>query len=493
MSFDLVLFGGTGDLAWRKLMPALFQAFRHGSLPAGGRIIGVARDDLSDDAYRAFIKARFDDVELAKRPREDEFAGFAALLHFVRMDVTQAADYARLADLLKARNADTVVMYVATAPGLFTSVCEQIAAAGLNGPTTRVVLEKPLGHDLASNRAINETVRRVLTEKQVFRIDHYLGKPSVQNLFALRFGNALFEPLWRRENIANIQITIAEDLGVEKRGAFYDHTGALRDMVQNHALQLLCAIGMEPPINAHADAIRDEKLKVLRALKPWTVETLQQHVVRGQYSAGSINGVAVPGYRQEAGVAPHSQTETFVALRAEIANWRWAGVPFYIRTGKRLAARDARIVINFRPTPHAIFSTPAGAVNRLVINLQPKDGLELHLLAQGADKRNQSREQNLPLSTMQLAPVQLDLDFDKRFGSQRVGAYERLLLDVIEGRLNLFVRSDEQEEAWRWVEPILDHWRHAAHEPRPYAAGTWGPSAASAMIARDGYCWSEEC
>ena len=489
MSFDLVLFGGTGDLAWRKLMPALFQAFRHGSLPAGGRIIGVARDDLSDDAYRAFIKARFDDVELAKRPHEDEFASFAALLHFVRMDVTQAADYARLAELLKARNADTVVMYVATAPGLFTSVCEQIAAAGLNGPQTRVVLEKPLGHDLASNRAINETVRRVLSEKQVFRIDHYLGKPSVQNLFALRIGNALFEPLWRRENIANIQITIAEDLGVEKRGAFYDHTGALRDMVQNHALQLLCAIGMEPPINAHADAIRDEKLKVLRALKPWTVETLQQHVVRGQYSAGSINGVAVPGYRQEAGVAAHSQTETFVALRAEIANWRWAGVPFYIRTGKRLAARDARIVINFRPTPHAIFSTPAGAVNRLVINLQPKDGLELHLLAQGGDKRQQSREQ----STMQLAPVQLDLDFDKRFGSQRVGAYERLLLDVIEGRLNLFVRSDEQEEAWRWVEPILDHWRHTTHEPRPYAAGTWGPSAASAMIARDGYCWSEEC
>ena len=489
MSFDLVLFGGTGDLAWRKLMPALFQAFRHGSLPAGGRIIGVARDDLSDDAYRAFIKARFDDVELAKRPHQDEFAGFAALLHFVRMDVTQAADYARLAALLKARNADTVVMYVATAPGLFTSVCEQIAAAGLNGPQTRVVLEKPLGHDLASNRAINETVRRVLTEKQVFRIDHYLGKPSVQNLFALRFGNALFEPLWRRENIANIQITIAEDLGVEKRGAFYDHTGALRDMVQNHALQLLCAIGMEPPINAHADAIRDEKLKVLRALKPWTIETLEQHVVRGQYSTGTINGVAVPAYRQEAGVAAHSQTETFVALRAEIANWRWAGVPFYIRTGKRLAARDARIVVNFRPTPHAIFSTPAGAVNRLVINLQPKDGLELHLLAQGPDKRTQSREKN----TQQLAPVQLDLDFDKRFGSQRVGAYERLLLDVIEGRLNLFVRSDEQEEAWRWVEPILDHWRHAAHEPRPYAAGTWGPSAASAMIARDGYCWSEEC
>jgi glucose-6-phosphate 1-dehydrogenase len=491
MSFDLVLFGGTGDLAWRKLMPALFQAFRHGSLPAGGRIIGVARDDLSDDAYRALIKARFDEVELAKRPREEEFSAFAALLHFVRMDVTQPADYARLAEVLKARDAETVVMYVATAPGLFTSVCEQIAAAGLNGPRTRVVLEKPLGHDLASNRAINACVRSVLNENQIFRIDHYLGKPSVQNLFALRFGNSLFEPLWRRETIANIQITIAEDLGVEKRGAFYDHTGALRDMVQNHALQLICAIGMEPPINSHADAIRDEKLKVLRSLKAWTPETLRQHVVRGQYAAGGINGGSVRGYRDEPGVSPQSQTETFVALRAEIANWRWAGVPFYIRTGKRLAARDAQIVINFRPTPHAIFSAPSGAVNRLVINLQPRDGLELHLLAQGASKRlpaEQVSQGTLP----PLAPVQLDLDFDKRFGSERVGAYERLLLDVIAGRLNLFVRSDEQEEAWRWVEPILDHWQHDIQSPRPYAAGTWGPSAASAMIARDGFCWAEE-
>jgi glucose-6-phosphate 1-dehydrogenase len=485
MSFDLVLFGGTGDLAWRKLMPALFQAFRHGSLPPGGRIIGVARDELDDQAYRALIKSRFDRVDLDKRPSQEEFARFAELLHFIRLDVTKPADYARLAELLQARQADTVVMYVATAPGLFTAVCEQIAAAGLNGPQTRVVLEKPLGHDLASNRAINDTVRRVLSEKQVFRIDHYLGKPAVQNLFALRFGNSLFEPLWRRETIANIQITIAEDLGVEKRGAYYDHIGALRDMVQNHALQLLCAIGMEPPINAHADAIRDEKLKVLRALKPWTVETLQQHVVRGQYTAGNLGGVAVPGYRDEPGVPANSQTETFVALRAEIANWRWAGVPFYIRTGKRLAERDARIVVNFRPTPHAIFSTPPGAANRLVINLQPKDGLELHLLAQ-ADQRGRS-------GMAPLAPVQLDLDFDKRFGSERVGAYERLLLDVIAGRLNLFVRSDEQEEAWRWVEPILDHWRHSTHEPRPYAAGTWGPSASSAMIARDGYCWSEEC
>ena len=488
MSFDLVLFGGTGDLAWRKIMPALFQAFRHGSLPADGRIIGVARDDLSDAQYRALIQSRFDEVELAKRPNAEEFSRFANLLGYLRMDLSNSADYAQLAARLQQRSADVVVMYLATAPGLFTTVCEQIAAAGLNGSQTRVVLEKPLGHDLASNRAINKTVRSVLTEKQIFRIDHYLGKPSVQNLFALRFGNALFEPLWHREHIANIQITIAEELGVEKRGAFYDGTGALRDMVQNHALQLLCAIGMEPPINSHADAIRDEKLKVLRSLKPWNIETLGQHVVRGQYAAGTIDGEAVAAYRSASGVNPESHTETYVALRTEIANWRWAGVPFYIRTGKRLAGRDAHIEVNFRPTPHAIFKSPqdCNAGNRLVINLQPRDGLELHLLAQGADQR-------LQRGTPSLEPVQLDLDFDKRFGAERVGAYERLLLDVIDGRLNLFVRSDEQEEAWRWVEPILDCWANDAAGPRPYAAGTWGPRAASAMIAKDGYCWNEEC
>jgi glucose-6-phosphate 1-dehydrogenase len=488
MSFDLVLFGGTGDLAWRKLMPALFQAFRHGSLPDNGRIIGIARDDLSDAQYRELIRTRFDEVELAKRPSPGEFERFAALLHFVRLDLTRPQDFQRLASLLRERRADTVVVYLATAPSLFTAACEQLAAAGLNRPNTRLVLEKPLGHDLASNREINEAVRRVVSENQIFRIDHYLGKPSVQNLFALRFGNALFEPLWRRENIANIQITIAEELGVAKRGSFYDSTGALRDMVQNHALQLLCALAMEPPINAHADAIRDEKLKVLRSLKPWTPATLSQHVIRGQYTAGTIAGEPVPGYLEEPGVNPQSTTETFVALRAEIANWRWAGVPFYIRTGKRLASRDAHIVVNFQPAPHAIFQSPTGAANRLVINLQPKDGLELHLLAQGQEKRQRTRS-----ALQSLTPVHLDLDFDKRFGSERVGAYERLLLDVIDGRLNLFVRSDEQEEAWRWVEPILEHWRNDGAGPRPYAAGSWGPNASSAMIARDGNCWSEEC
>ena len=454
---------------------------------ADGRIIGVARDDLSDDAYRELIRSRFDAVEGDKRPNPEEFKKFASLLDYVRMDLSKPEDYGRLADKLLSRNADSLVMYVATAPGLFTQVVEQIAAAGLNGPKTRVVLEKPLGHDLESNRAINQAVGRVLDENQVFRIDHYLGKPSVQNLFAMRFGNALFEPIWRREYIANIQITMAEDLGVEKRGAFYDQTDAMRDMVQNHALQLVCAIAMEPPINSHADAIRDEKLKVLRSLKRWNPETLGLHTVRGQYTAGTAYGERVPGYLSEPGVDPESRTETFVALRTEIENWRWAGVPFYIRTGKRLSSRDARIEVNFRPTPHAIYDTPMGAFNRLVINLQPKDGLELHLMAQGQGSRKRSSG-----SAQQLAPVQLDLDFDKRFGAERVGAYERLLLDVLDGRLNLFVRSDEQEAAWRWVEPILDYWKSEARPPRGYAAGTWGPSASSAMIARDGYFWSEE-
>jgi glucose-6-phosphate 1-dehydrogenase len=486
MAFDLVFFGGTGDLVWRKLMPALFQAFRHDTLPEGGRIIGVGRDDLSDEQYRQKIQSRFEQVEGDKRPNPEEFARFASLLCYVRMDLSEPQAYAALSARLAERKTDHVVMYLSTAPSLFTTVCEQLAAHGLNTPQTRIVLEKPLGHDLASNRAINEAVGQVFKEQQIFRIDHYLGKPAVQNLFAMRFGNALFEPLWRREHIANIQITMAEELGVEKRGGFYDATGALRDMVQNHALQLLCAIAMEPPINAHADAIRDEKLKVLRALKRWTPETLSQHVIRGQYSAGTLLGQAVPAYREEAGVGPSSHTETFVALRTEIANWRWAGVPFYIRTGKRMASREAHIEINFRPTPHEIFKSPMGQANKLVIHLQPKDGLELHLFAQGQSKRGQGS------GGATLSPVHLDLDFDKRFGSQRVGAYERLLLDVLDGRLNLFVRSDEQEEAWRWVEPILQHWRHDTMGPRPYAAGTWGPSASSAMIARDGFCWSEE-
>ena len=489
MSFDLVLFGGTGDLTWRKLMPALFQAWRHGKLPEGGRIIAVARDERSDDDYRGFIRERVVGVESAKRPHDDEFARFAALLTYRRMDLSLPEHYAGLRHAITAPEseggrpggpADTVVLFLATSPHLFPQICERLGQVGLNGPNVRVVLEKPLGHDLKSAQQINRVVRAAFTETQALRIDHYLGKPAVQNLMALRFGNALFEPLWRRESIANIQITLAEELGVGTRGDFYDRTGALRDMIQNHALQLLTMVAMEPPSSNDADAIRDEKLKVLRSLKPFNDDSVARDVVRGQYRAGNAEGSKAVGYLEEDKVPPESRTETFVALRTEVQNWRWAGVPFYLRTGKRLAARDAQIVVNFRPTPHSIFPG-VNQPNKLVIKLQPEDGLELHLLAAKGSGQTEA-----------LAPVFLDLDFDKAFAANRVGAYERLLMDAIAGRLNLFVRSDEQEQAWRWVEPVLNAWALDSTGPRPYAAGTWGPAAASALVARDGFAWAEE-
>src|SRR5438093_106797 len=420
MSFDLVFIGGTGDLAWRKLMPALFQAFRHGKLPPGGRILSVAREDYAEDSYRRWLQERFQDVEFAKQPGDDEFSRFAALVHYLRVDLSQRSDYVTLRQWLDAPGdddgrggapADTVVLYLATSPHLFPQICEQLGSVGLNGPQVRVVLEKPLGHDLESAQEINRVVRSVFSETQAFRIDHYLGKSAVQNLMALRFGNALFEPLWRRESIANIQITLAEQLGVGTRGDFYDRTGALRDMVQNHALQLLTMIAMEPPSTGDADAIRDEKLKVLKSLKPFTEESVLRDVVRGQYRRGTAEGKPVPGYLEEPKVPAGSHTETFVALRTEVQNWRWAGVPFYLRTGKRLAARDAQIVVNFRPTPHSIFPG-VSQPNKLVIKLQPEDGLELHLLAAKGAGQPET-----------LVPVFLDLDFDKAFAENRVGAY----------------------------------------------------------------------
>jgi len=492
MSYDLVFIGGTGDLAWRKLMPALFQAFRHGKLPPRGRILAVARDDHTDDSYRDWLRERFRHVDFAKPVHDEEFARFAVLVHYLRVDLAQPEDYGRLRQWLAGAAgdlgsdegpADTVVLYLATSPHLFPQICRQLGRAGLNGPGVRLVLEKPLGHDLDSAQEINRVVGSVFSESQAFRIDHYLGKSAVQNLMALRFGNALFEPLWRRESIANIQITLAEQLGVGTRGDFYDRTGALRDMIQNHALQLLTMIAMEPPSRNDAGAIRNEKLKVLQALKPFNEESVLRDVVRGQYRRGTVDGQSSPGYLDEASVPADSKTESFVALRTEVQNWRWAGVPFYLRTGKRLAAAEAHIVVNFRPTPHSIFPG-ANTPNKLVIKLQPEDGLELHLLAAKGSGESEA-----------LAPVSLDLDFDKAFAENRVDGYERLLLEAIAGRLNLFVRSDEQEQAWRWVDPILQAWERdnaISAGPRAYPAGTWGPAAASALVARDGFAWPEE-
>jgi len=327
-------------------------------------------------------------------------------------------------------------------------------------------------------------VQLVFSEDQIYRIDHYLGKESVQNLLALRFANSLFEPLWRRESIAHVQLTIAEQLGVEGRGEFYDGTGALRDMVQNHLLQLLCMVAMEPPTSLDANAVRDEKVRVLRALRPFSAEDLALRTVRGQYVSGALDGQSVPGYLQESGIAPQSQTETFVALHAEINNWRWAGVPFFLRTGKRLAQHAAEIVMTFRPVPHAILPMPAGpggtVSNRLVIRLQPDESIQLHCLAKQ------------PGDGMIMQPVALDLSFDDAFQQPRAEAYERLLLDAIRGNLALFVRRDEQEAAWRWVEPLLDYWQTSQSPPKPYMAGSWGPTASFAMMARAGAQWPED-
>jgi len=485
MSYDLIFFGGTGDLAWRKLMPAMYEAFRHGALPGAGRILAAARERHDHSSYRLWLRDRFKELSWDEAFCEQAFDRFAQSLYYLPMDLSDPLSYERLSAWIDQQTTQAVVIYLATAPKLFTQICLSLGEAGLNRPNVRIVLEKPLGHDLLSAIEINEAVLSVFSEQQVFRIDHYLGKQSVQNLMALRFGNSLFEPLWRREWISSVQITIAEDLGVEKRGAYYDHSGALRDMVQNHLLQLLCMVAMEPPSSDDADSVRDEKLKVLRSLRPFSAADVAQNVVRGQYRAGSIVGRAVRGYRDEPGVRADSSTETFVALRTEIENWRWAGVPFFLRTGKRLAARGAEIVINFRPVPHPIFQTPIGSENnRLVIRLQPEDSIELHLLAKASrrDRAEQGR----------LAPVALDLDFKEAFGSQSIEAYERLLRKVIAGRLDLFVRFDEQRAAWSWVMPILDSWAQHPETCRPYAAGTWGPPAASALTAREGITWPEE-
>jgi len=485
MAFDIILFGGKGDLSWRKLMPALFQAHRHGALPSDGRILAVSRDETDTLHYQQWLEDKFKQLSWDEDYTEIQFTAFLQCIEYLSLDLTETAHYHRVADWVATGTAESVTLYLATTPQLFTGICEGLAKVGLNHASVRVVLEKPLGHDLESARAINKAVSGCFAENQIFRIDHYLGKQSVQNLLALRFGNCLFEPLWRREAVQNVQITIAEDLGVEQRGGYYDQSGALRDMVQNHLLQLLCIVAMEPPASDDADAIRDEKLKVLRSLRVYKDHEVNQYVVRGQYREGIIEGVKVPGYLDESGVPNNSNTETYVAIRAEIDNWRWAGVPFFLRTGKRLAKKSAEIVINFKAVPHSIFGMPMQpANNRLVISLQPEDKIELQLFA-----KISNREQ---LDSNRLTAVNLDLNFKDAYGNQTIDAYERLLLMVIAGRLDLFVRFDEQQAAWNWVMPILNAWENNTTAPRSYVAGTWGPPAASALVARDNASWAEE-
>ncbi|NKF24088.1 glucose-6-phosphate dehydrogenase [Solimonas marina] len=480
-AFDFILFGGSGDLAMRKLLPALY--YRHRDCPAtdGWRVIGIGRHDTSREAYVAQARESCRQFVSPMDFNDAQWDAFAECLDYVQLDATQAGDFAALGDKLKDSESRTRVFYLATAPSLFTVISENLGAAGLVTPASRVVLEKPLGRDLESARQINDHVGRVFAEHQIFRIDHYLGKEAVQNLIALRFGNVLFEPLWNREWIRDVQITIAETVGVEARGEFYDSTGALRDMVQNHLLQLLCIVAMEPPPRIDADMVRDEKLKVLRSLRPFTQEEVASRTVRGQYRAGAIRNKPVPGYLEEHGIDAQSRTETFVAIKAEVDNWRWQGVPFYLRTGKRMQERLAEIVVNFRNVPHPVLRATGGEpTNRLVISLQPDEGLRLDMMAK------------VPGQSMDIQPIFLDVALAETYRTRQWDAYERLIVDVIEGRLTLFMRRDEQDAAWQWVEPIMQAWERSGQAPKSYPAGTWGPTASSALIARDGHAWQEE-
>jgi len=478
--FDLVLFGGTGDLAMRKLLPALYARDRARDLPPTARILCLGRDSKSNEDFVQIVEQNAKPHISSATLDAEVWQRFCGRLHYVSLNAREPASYQNLVAALRDGPEISRVFYLATPPTLFSMICDNLSQSGLATPNSRVVLEKPLGHDLESAKQINAEVGRYFSESQIFRIDHYLGKEAVQNLLALRFGNVLFEPLWRREWISDVQITIAEELGVGGRFDYYDTSGALRDMLQNHLLQLLCIVAMEPPVSNSADAVRDEKLKVLRSLKRFTPTTLAMNVVRGQYRAGHVNGVAVPGYRKEEDANPDSRTETFVAVKAEIDTWRWAGVPFYLRTGKRMADQLAEIVVRFKSVPHSIFAQNNSTPNCLVIRLQPDEGLHMNLMAK------------TPGDGMRLKPVELELDFREKFKTPRMEAYERLLLDVLRGQLTLFMRSDELEAAWEWVEPILNHWEQEESDPIPYSAGTWGPAAASALIGRDGLQWREE-
>jgi len=477
--FDLVIFGGTGDLALRKLIPAMFHRFLDGQIPSESRIIGIAREATDDAGYRDTLQKAL----IEGGGDKQKIDTFLKQIHYRSLDAKKDEGWDDFAQLI-AEQADHIrVFYLSTSPELFTHICNRLGAHELNKGKSRVVLEKPIGHDLASANEINEDVARVFDESQTFRIDHYLGKETVQNLLALRFGNALFEPLWNAEHIDHVQITVSETLGVGRRGSYYDHSGALRDMVQNHILQLLCMVAMEPPGSLAPNALRDEKLKVLNALKHIDSSNAAQLTVRGQYRAGASEGKSVPGYVEELGEGKKSNTETFVAIKAEIANWRWAGVPFYLRTGKRLPARLSEIVVAFKHVPHSIFDASAGtlAQNRLVLRLQPDEGVKLWLTIKHPGPGG-----------LRLRHVPLDMSFAEAFGVQQPDAYERLLLDVVRGNPTLFMRSDEVVAAWRWADPILAAWAASGEAPRAYQAGTWGPSAAVALIERDGRTWNED-
>ena len=478
-----VLFGGTGDLAKRTIIPALYSAFLNGRLDSKFAFFGAAREALSDDEFRERVAASISShVQPDSSGSKEQLNAFLALTFYSKIDARIDADFVELKKKIPDPGSNSTLFYLATGPDIFVPVVQKLSEHELVGHQARVVLEKPLGRDAQSARDINQALRSYLKENQIYRIDHYLGKEMVQNLLALRFANLFLEPLWNRKWIHDVQISISEQVGVESRGEFFDRTGTLRDMVQNHLLQLLSIVAMEPPVNAAPDSIRDEKVKVLRALHKFTPEEVPKKTVRGQYRAGAVNGEPVIGYQNEPGVPAHSRNETFVAIRAEIDNWRWAGVPFYLRTGKRMASRSAEITVNFKPIPYSIFGASQRNLrsNRLVISLQPEESVELFLKAKE------------PGEGIRLSDVALNLDFAEVSTSRRVEAYERLLLDAMRGDLTLFVRDDELGAAWDWVDPIMTAWQNDAEGLKSYIAGSWGPAASSYLLAQNGSSWGEE-
>jgi len=479
----LTIFGATGDLAKRMLLPALYGLECDGLLSNDLRVLGTARSELDQAGFQAQVA---DAIHRAVPAAERDEAALTKLLNRLSYHPASTGDAESMAALCRRigelRNGP-VVFHLSTAPRWYAPICAALGAAGLAGSGTRVLLEKPIGHDLASAIAINDGVAEVFDENRVFRVDHYLGKEGVQNLIALRFGNALFEPLWNARHIEQVQITVAETVGVEGRGDYYDHSGAMRDMLQNHLLQLLCLTAMEPPSQFDPSAVRNEKLKVLRSLRPIGRDSVATHSVAGQYTAGAVGGVAVPGYSEDLGRS--SRTETFVGLRAHIDNWRWSGVPFYLRTGKRMPRRCTEIYLQFRAVPHSIFAQTGAQVqpNALVIRLQPEERIELMLM---------SKTPGLDRAGLRLSQVALDLDLHEEFaGHRRRLAYERIYLDALEGNGTLFVRRDETEAAWQWVDAILDGWAHSGSAPKTYPAGTWGPNASVTLTERHGHSWRE--
>jgi glucose-6-phosphate 1-dehydrogenase len=477
-SGTLLLFGATGDLAKRMLLPSLYALHSDQLIAPDLRIFGTARSALSDAEYRDMARAALEQFLPEDRKAEGCIDSFLTRLQYQSLDASHTGGFADLAAKIGDISSGLSI-FLSTAPSLFEPTIKGLHQAGLAGDNVRIGLEKPLGNNLGSSRHINDAVNAVFPEDRTFRIDHYLGKETVQNLMALRFGNVLFEPLWNANAIEHVQITISETVGLEGRAGFYNDTGALRDMLQNHMLQLLALTAMEPPANFDATAIRDEKVKVLRALRP----VIEGDVVTGQYSEGAVKSAPVAGYAADLGNT--SDTETFVALKTYIDNWRWQGVPFYLRTGKRLAERRSEIVIQFKSVPHNIFRGRSGKLdaNTLIIRLQPEEYVRLMVMA---------KEPGLDRSGVVLREVPLDLSLTTAFaGSRRRIAYERLLLDLIEGDQTLFVRRDEVEAQWTWVDGIRELWKTAGLKPRAYASGSWGPSAAIALTEREGASWHE--